>query len=624
MAILEHTTEALRRAWVAFGAQRLSEAEFSCRLALGANKKNFEALHLMGLIEFQRGRLDSAQSFIRSALKIRPDAVHALCNLGLVLQNQGRHEEALINIDKCLRIDPDNLIALNNRGHILWRLKRPQEALADLDRALLLKHDYSDALCNRGNVFTDLEQFENALSDFEWALKLNPRDAIALNNRANILWALDRREEALQVYDAAFAIEPKDLSILKDRGSALLYSDREEDALACFDSALQIKPDDVYFIYKRGTALAKLNRFEEALACFDQSLELEASNVDALNGRGNALSALSRAAEAIVSYDRALQIDPETPEAHWNRSLTLLRMGDFEQGWKEYEWRWKTSNFTSKPRNFEQPLWLGEQSISQKTILLHAEQGFGDTIQFARYVPLVSALGAKVVVEVQPPLKNIFSGIEGASLVISSGEQLPSFDVHCPMLSLPLAFKTRIATIPNNVPYLRADLGTTTTFATLGEKKERPLVGVAWAGRPTYGGDKTRSIGLVRLAPVLSVPGFQFVGIQKDLREGDREILSTYENLTWLGDKLTDFADTAALMAQLDLIISSDTSVVHLAGALGKPVWILLEHTPDWRWLLDRADCPWYPSARLFRQAKAGDWDSVILEVIDAMQLFKN
>ena len=621
MPDLNNSIDRLRRAWIAFGAGRMSEAEFSCRLALGASKKNFDALHLMGLIEFQRGRFDSAQQFVRQALRISPRSVQALCNLGLILQSQEQHEEALINLDKALRIDSDNLLTLNNRGHLLWRLKRPEEALESLNRALLIKPDYADALCNRGNVFTDLELFEKALSDFDAALKINPEDAVILNNRANILWALDRRGEALQIYEAAFAINPNDLSILKDHGSALLFSDREEEALVCFDSALKIKPNDIYFTYKRGTALAKLNRFEEALACFDQALEFEAANIDALNGRGNVLSALSRAAEAIASYDRALQIDPETPESHWNRSLTLLRVGNFEQGWREYEWRWKTSNFTTKPRNFEQPLWLGDQSISGKTILLHAEQGFGDTIQFGRYISLVAALGAKVAIEVQPTLKSIFSDIEGASLVVSAGEKLPSFDVHCPMLSLPLAFKTQIETIPSNVPYLTADPNTISKLSNLVPKTKQRLIGIAWAGRPTYGGDKTRSIGLERIIPILSVPGFQFIGIQKDLREGDKQILSNYQNLTWLGDKLTDFGDTAALMSMVDLVISSDTSVVHLAGALGRPVWVLLEHTPDWRWLLDRSDSPWYPSARLFRQEKAGDWESVISSVTAEMRL---
>jgi len=615
-----NSPDVLRRAWTAFASGRISEAEFSCRLALGADKKNFDALHLMGLIELQRGRLDAAEQLVREALRTKGRSAAALCNLSVILQHQDHYEEALINLDKALRIEATNLTALNNKGHVLWRLKRPEEALEFLNRALSLKPDYADALVNRGNVLTDLKRFEEALSDYDAALKTSARDAVVMNNRANVLWALDRRDEALKTYEAAFAINSKDLSILKDYGSALMYSDREVDALRCFESALERKPDDIYFTYKRGTALAKLDRFEEALACFDQALEFEAANVDALNGRGNALSALSRAAEAIASYDRALTIAPETPESHWNRSLTLLRLGEFEEGWREYEWRWKTANFPSKIRNFEQPLWLGEPSLAGKTILLHAEQGFGDTLQFGRYIPLVAGLGAKVIVEVQPSLKCVFSSVEGASLVIGVGEDIPAFDFHCPMLSLPLALNTQLDTIPRNVPYLNADANRTSKFCDLRRQTGERLIGIAWAGRTTFGGDKTRSIGLERITPFLSVPGVRFVGIQKDLRPGDKEIIEKYPNLYWVGDQLMDFGDTAGLMSTLDLVISSDTSVVHLAGALGRPVWVLLEHTPDWRWLLDRVDSPWYPAARLFRQPNPGNWESVISAVIDELQ----
>jgi tetratricopeptide (TPR) repeat protein len=612
--------ENLRRAWAAFASGRTSDAELSCRLALGTDKRNFDALHLMGLIELQRGRLDAAEQLVRQALQTKWRSAAALCNLSLILQHRDQYEEALISLDKALRIESANLTALNNKGHILWRLKRPEEALEFLNRALSLKPDYGDALVNRGNVLADVKRFEDALSDYDAALKINKRDAIVINNRANVLWALNRRDEALKCYEAAFAVNPTDLSILKDYGSALMYSDREEDALRCFESALERKPDDLYFTYKRGTALAKLGRFEEALACFDQALEFEAENINALNGRGNALSALARAAEAIASYDQALKIAPETPESHWNRSLTLLRLGDYEEGWREYEWRWKTENFPSKVRSFEKPLWLGENSLAGKTILLHAEQGFGDTLQFGRYIPLVAALGAKVIVEVQPPLKSIFSAIDGASLVIGAGDDLPDFDFHCPLLSLPLAFKARLHTIPGNVPYLAPDVTRTSKFCNLARKSGERLVGIAWAGRPTFGGDKTRSIGLERMTPILSVPGVQFVGIQKDLRPGDQEILAKHSNLNWVGDQLKDFGDTAGLMSMLDLVISSDTSVVHLAGALGRPIWVLLEHTPDWRWLLDRGDSPWYPTARLFRQPNPADWQSVISSVIDDLQ----
>ncbi|MBI3759453.1 MAG: glycosyltransferase family protein, partial [Deltaproteobacteria bacterium] len=498
-----------------------------------------------------------------------------------------------------------------------WRLKRSEEALADLDRALAIQPDYADALCNRGNVLVDLHRFEEALDSYDRSLASRPNDPAALNNRGNVLCALGRENDAMQCYDQALALDPDDLSILKDRGTALLYLNRGEEALACFDHALALKSDDLYFLYKRGSALAKLDRFDEAVACFDRVLALDPNAADVLDDRGNALAALQRAAEAIASYDRALAIKPETPQSHWNRGVALLRMGDFEQGWKEYQWRWKLPKF-AKPRDFHQPPWLGGP-LEGKTILLHAEQGFGDSIQFLRYVPLVAALGARVIVEVQPALKALVSRIEGAPLVLGRGEALPAFDCHCPLLSLPLAFNTRPETIPAKQSYLSAAPELVSEWDERLPQSGRPRIGVAWAGNPEFVADSTRSIGLPRLRPLLSASGFQFVGIQKDLRAGDEQILGDHPDVIHLGRQLADFHDTAAVMSQLDLVISSDTSVVHLAGALGRPVWVLLEHLPEWRWMLDRSDSPWYPSARLFRQPKSGDWDGVVADVLSEL-----
>ena len=616
---LNYSANAMQRAWANFSSGRLVEAELGCQLALGISKNDFSALHLMGLIHFQRHNLERAHDAIGRALKINPRSVEASINLSFVLQAQGKNEDALRYLDNALKIQPTNLTALNNLGNLLWLLKRHDEALEPLNRAIAIKPNFVDALCNRGNVLIALERFDEALTDIDSALNLSDRDPILLNNRANVLWALQRRDEALRTFDKAFSIDAQDLSVLKDRGSALLFSEREQDALECFDRALAIKPHDVYFLYKRGTVLAKLGRFEEALACFDKSLDVDSSNVEALNGRGNALASLTRAAEAIAAYNKAIELDPETPEAHWNRSLTLLQLGNFEEGWKEYEWRWKTANFSTKPRNFDKPLWLGDAPLEGKVILLHAEQGFGDSIQFGRYIPMVAALGAQVIVEVQAPLKGIFSNLQGASKVIAFGEELPAFDFHCPLLSLPFAFKTELASIPRDVPYLTSDANLRAKFEGLLPQTQKKLIGLAWAGRSTFGGDRSRSIGLQRLAPILRVEGCHFVGIQKDLRDGDKELLSTFPNLTWVGEKLSDFSDTAALMSMLDVVISSDTSVVHLAGALARPTWILLEHKPDWRWLMDRNDNPWYPTAHLFRQMHPGDWDTVVASVTDAL-----
>jgi tetratricopeptide (TPR) repeat protein len=609
--------QTLRQAMAAYGAGRLDEAEFYSRLVVAADKKQFDAVHLLGLIEFQRGRFDAAHRLIRQAIKINPKSAKARSNLALVLQQLSRPEEALASLDKALSIEPDNLLALNNRGHILWQLKRPEEALESLDRALAIKPDYADALCNRGNALADLRRLEEALVSYDQALAINPQDTLTLNNRGNVLWALDRQEEALESYDGALALNPSDLSTLKDRGTALLNLKRGEEALACFDRALAIKPGDPYLVFKRGNALILADRYEEALECFDEAFAVAGGDADALDDRGNVLAALQRHGEALASYDQALAIAPDSAKAHWNRALTLLRIGSFEQGWKEYEWRWQVNASWVRPHDFPQHLlWLGEGSIEGKTIVLHAEQGFGDTIQFVRYVPRLAALGAKVILEVQPALKTLLSSVKGADKVIGKGEELPRFDYHCPILSLPLAFNTRLETIPAATPYLFAPEERLAFWTSQLPKSDMPRIGVAWGGNPEFIDDKSRSIGLAPLMPLLSTPGFQFVSIQKDLRAGDQEILHNHPHVLHLGDKLADFDDTAAIMSLLDLIISSDTSPVHLAGALNRPLWILLQQSPDWRWMVDRVDNPWYPSARLFRQQSAGDWTGIVRKVI--------
>jgi tetratricopeptide (TPR) repeat protein len=611
--------EMMARAQRAFMSGRLGEAEFNCRLVLGAHKNEFAALHLLGLIQFQHGKFEEANRLIRQALRVNPRSAKANSNLALALQQLNRLDDALASLDRALALEPDFLLALNNRGHVLWRLKRSEEALESLDRALALKPDYVDALCNRGNALVELQRLEEALASYDEALAISPKDAPALNNRANVLWGLERRDEAMQDYDRALALAPDDLSILKDRGSALADLHRNEEALACFDRALELKPDDPYFLFKRGGALAQLKRHEEALDCFDRAFAMDPGDIDALGNRGNALSALQRHAEAIASYDQALAINPESPTTHWNRGCTLLRIGDYEQGWKEYEWRFKLKTSPVPLPGFPQPRWFGDQPIEGKTVLLYWEQGFGETIQFVRYVPLLTARGAKVILRVQPELKNLLAG-DDAVTVISTNEDLPPFDLHSPLMSLPLAFKTRLDTIPAKTPYLFATQERLNAWRERLPQSSLPRVAIGWAGNPNFPGDRSRSPGLPPLLPLLSVPGVQFISLQKDLRAGDEELLHQCPQVIHLGDQLEDFSDTAAIMSLVDLVICSDTAPVHLAGALGEPVWVLLERSPDWRWMFERTDNPWYPTARLFRQPSEGDWDGVIKQVVMALQ----
>jgi hypothetical protein len=340
---------------------------------------------------------------------------------------------------------------------------------------------------------------------------------------------------------------------------------------------------EVRRFYQRGA-------HEQAVQHLDLALKKNPNHSIALNNRGNALKELRRYEETLASYDRALTLRPDYAEAHYNEAFCRLLVGDFNRGWQKQEWRWETQQGSNAKRNFTQPLWTGREDIPDKTILLHAEQGFGDAIQFCRYAPFVlERAGGRVILEVQRPLHELFSTLSGSVQIVSKGDPLPDFDIHCPLLSLPLAFGTRLETIPSATPYLHvASEAVAHWNAPLGPKS-RPRIGLAWSSHPAHKNDHNRSIGLSALLPLLDFNA-TFVSLQQDVRPGDASVLQNRRELLHCGDELKTFADTAALISNLDLIISVDTSMVHLAGALAKPVWVLLPFIPDWRWLLDRED----------------------------------
>jgi tetratricopeptide (TPR) repeat protein len=361
----------------------------------------------------------------------------------------------------------------------------------------------------------------------------------------------------------------------------------------------------------RGVTLYRLGRFTEALASYDRAIALGPDRTEAFNNRGVALKELRRIPEALASYHQAQQLAPDYADAHWNEALLRLLIGDFSVGLAKYEWRWKRKNFTSPRRSFREPQWDGSDCRG-RTILLYGEQGFGDVIQFCRYVPSVVARGATVILEVAEPLCGLMGSL-GAAQVLPSGARLPAIDLHCPLMSLPLAFGTTVETIPAAVPYLTVPADAAAAWdARLGPHK-RLRVGVAWAGNPRQENDRNRSIGLAPLLPLLDGDA-DFVSLQKDLRAGDEELLKARRDIMHLGGALNDFSDAAALIERMDIVVTVDTSIAHLAGALGKPVFILLCFTPDWRWLLTGDLSPWYPTARLFRQARPQAWSEPVVQ----------
>jgi tetratricopeptide (TPR) repeat protein len=598
---------------------RCEEALASYDRALALQPDYAEALYNRGVVLRRLARLPEAFAAFGRALSVKPDYVEALYNRACVLREVGRPAEALGDFDRALAITANEAEVHNHRGLALLDLGRMGEALAAFDRAVAIRPDYAVALNNRANALQDLQRPDEALASYDRALAARPDYAEALYNRAGALRKLQRPAEALASYEAALAIRPDHVDALINRGVVLRELQRPAEALASYKAALALWGDNADALYNHGNALRDLQRPVEAVASYEAALASKPDHPDALNNRGLALAELQRTAEAIASYDRAIALRPDFTEAYWNRGWSYLLSGDCDRGWPDLEWRWRIEGAPPWRRDFAQALWLGEAPLIGKTILLHGEQGFGDDLQFVRYVPCVADLARKVILEVPAQLTALFARVPGPASIIPRGAKLPDFDCHCPLASLPLAFKTRLDTIPAAMPYLSAAEERLAKWRARLPSAGRRRVGVVWAGSPKFKGDQTRSIGFARLSPLLSLAGIEFFSLQKDLRPGDREAMQAYPQLTHLGDAIEDFADTAAIISLLDLVIGSDTSVVHLVGALGKPIWILLQYAADWRWLLDRSDNPWYPTARLFRQPVSGDWASVIEAVQAAL-----
>jgi tetratricopeptide (TPR) repeat protein len=508
----------------------------------------------------------------------------------LALLESGRIAHAQAAFEEILRKQPRHADALHLLGLIAARSNDPKKAAVLIGKSVQIDASNPVAYLNRGAVLQELELWEEALGSYEQALALHPAFAAVYFNRGNALQSLQRLDEALASYNQAIAIQPYYHDAWLNRGNLLVGLKQWDGALASYNRAIVVRTDSAVAHANRGNVLKELNRLDEARA----------------------------------SYDRAIAIQPDYPEAHTNRGVASLLAGEFERGWTDFEWRWKikyTANRREKHRTFRQPLWLGQESLAGKSILLHSEQGLGDTLQFCRYVPLVANLGAKVILEVQKPLWGVLAGLEGVSQWVGQGAHqggaAPETDYHCPLLSLPLAFKTRLDTIPPPARYLRGAADKVAHWQAKLGAASMPRIGLAWSGG-THRPEDNRRIPLADLIRHLP-QGFQYVSLQKELPESERQTLRSNPAVLDIADDL-NFDNTAALCECLDLVISIDTSVAHLSGALGKRTWILLAFNPDWRWLLGRTDSPWYPSATLYRQESIGNWNGVLSQVAADLQ----
>jgi tetratricopeptide (TPR) repeat protein len=567
-------------------AERYLDAELSCQRALEADPNHADTLHLMGLLSFHFNQDDHAAEWISRAIQQDPKPQY-LFTLGVTRQRQRRFEEALQAFDRATQIKPDAVELWRHRGNVLVDLKRPDQALLSFQEVLKHNPYDRDAAYNSGSMLLQLKRLEEALSSLNLSDQLQPNHAPTLQKRALALHELGRSEEALVDIKRAHALDPSQADICNNAGVFLQRLGRDDEALPWIDRALKLRPDYPDAIINKAFSLAHLRRFAEAFAL----------------------------------YDFMKVLHPGHAEAEWRRSHLDLSLGNFEAGWVGREARVKLPELPIARFDYPQPRWLGKEPVDGKTILVQMDEGSGDTIQFVRYVPMLAARGARIILMVADTLCPLLSGLAGVSECVPfSATTLPAFDMYCPITSLPLAFGTKLDTIPSETAYLPAPAASRLQIweDRLGPH-DRLRVGLVWSGNPKHVNDHNRSLPLSALVQLLDLDA-TFVSLQKDLKPEDKVTLLAQTNIVDLTDHLTDFAETAALVSSLDVVITVDTSVAHLAGALGRPTWILLPYWPDYRWLLDRDDSPWYPTARLFRQTEARDYVSVLERVRAELQ----
>ena len=481
------------------------------------------------------------------------------------------------------------------------------------------------------------KNLEAALTLFKKVIALNPRFAAARSNLGLVLQDLKRYDEAIDSYEKAIDLDPNLYAAYNNCGNAFKDLGKFEKAFESYANAVVLLPDYAEALYNLAETCKFLKRWEESLIYYERAIYSRPNYAEAHNNRGLMLQFLNRIDEAILSFDKTLEIWPEYAPAHSNKSLALLLKGNYRLGWEEHEWRWRMKEFTSEQRNFSQPQWTGQfitnmhsdligrdfcESLNSRTIFIHCEQGIGDTLQFCRYIPIVLATGNRVFFEVQASVYSLMKHIIGAKFLIRQGETLPEFDFHCPLISLPFALRNVLNEIPATESYLKADQARKEKWIFKLGERTRPRVGCVWSGNVFHHNDAFRSIPLATLLPYLMEMSdkVDWVCLQKEFREGEQELLRQVPGLIDNSLDIEDFEDTAALCELVDLVVTVDTSVAHLSGALGRPTWLMLPYSPDWRWLMERADSPWYPSMKLYRQNQILNWDSVLETITKDLQ----
>lgn len=645
------------RAVAAYQAGRLKEAEQQCRLVVAAMPKLFDARFLMGLVQAGQGNHRGAIESFDRALAIRPKVADVLAAKAASEQALGKLAQALASYDAALLTAPASPELDYNRATVLEAMGRLDDALAGYGAALARRADFVEALNNRGVLLQASGQTDAALADYDRALVARPAHVPVLHNRARLLRDLGRADEALRTIERALAAAPGRPDLLNSRGLILLAAGRVEEALASFERGLAASPSDPTLLTNtaktllqlgraaealaaietapaprraepdlaalEGSALYELQRYEDAVAAIDRGLGGKCEHAGLLTDRANALRECGRLDEALADYDRALTIEPGRPAAVYGRATLLLFLGRHAEGWPGFEERRITPVW--RPRGAGTPEWDGSP-LAGRRLLLHAEQGLGDTIQFVRFAALLAQRGETIVVEVPESLKALVAGIGGLE-VVARQEPPPPHDVHASLMSLPHLLGLGDDLLAGRVPYFAADPARVAAW------RERlpkgPFrIGIAWQGNPSAAVDRLRSVPLAAFAPLAALPGVELVSLQKGAGTEQLDALPAGMRVTVLPEDFASgpdsFMDTAAVMANLDLVVSIDSAVSHLAGALGRPLIVALKQVPEWRWGPSAENSAWYPSARLMRQARRGDWDELFGRIAAAVAALKD
>lgn len=639
----------LQNGLAAHQAGRLDEARTAYQQALALSPKNPDALHLLGVVLGAQGEVDRGIDLIAKAVRLIPRNPSFLYNLGnLHLQRKG-FAEAAKNYRLALTQNPKMADAWGNLGLAESSLNRQTEAREAWRRALALNPRHTDNWLRVAESFRDQGLLKEAEETYLTAATHIPGHVSIIRNLANIYSLQQRHREAVDTCRKALELAPNNHEVWNNLGIVLQKLNDFQGAVAAFEQSIRLKPDYADAYINMAPALQQLGRFDEAIAASERAIALDPTQInahtnlasvlqrlnriddtiaaceraiatnptqpDTYTNLGRALLGLNRLDEAIAAFSQARKIDPSNASARKNESMARLRKGELRAGFELYESRWEEAEFIAQKRELACTWWRGDQSLKGRSILLHAEQGLGDTIQFARYASILAEQGASVILEAPVPLFELMSDLPGPAQIFRRGEPIPATDFHCPLLSLPFAMRTDLDSVPAKIPYLRPRTPQIARWQAETAGLTGLKVGIVWSGNPNHKNDHNRSLPFTLFQKIFACRGASFVVLQKDIRADEQPFLTACPNLhNWSAD-FGDFAQTAGLIQQLDLIVSVDTSIAHLAGAMGKPTWILLPFAPDWRWMGNSDRNPWYPCMKLFRQPQIGDWDTVLTQV---------